>query len=142
MSAKELHDRLEPTEGWSALPAAWKALLEDFDAALGDTAATLFNAQQALLTEGQARAAAEKRAEKAEGQWELDAVVMKSLSDDRDTLAAQLAECVERLKRITHLGDSDPDCNLCGEYLDARMIAYEALMRLDIESRRAKEAER
>ncbi|MCE5190747.1 MAG: hypothetical protein LLG08_03155 [Actinomycetia bacterium] len=112
MTAKELHDRLQTTDGWGALPAAWKALLEDFDAALGETATTLFNAQQALLTEWQARNAAEERAEKAENKRDDLEEDVNRLADDcawrdgtceglqkeRDTLAAQLAEC-KRLSR-------------------------------------------
>ncbi len=31
------------------------------------------------------------------------------------------------LVRVAHVGDADPDCNLCGEYLDAREIARKAL---------------
>ncbi len=100
MTAKELHDRLETLGGWWELPANARALLGDFDAALGDAAAALFAAQQALLTEGMARNAAEERAEKVSNQ-------LRDMTKDRDFLAALLAE---REKGAGELFDRLSDC--------------------------------
>jgi hypothetical protein len=40
---------------------------------------------------------------------------------------ALLAQCEEALASITRIGDYEPDCNKCGEFLTARDIASSTL---------------
>lgn len=46
-------------------------------------------------------------------------------------LIAAAPELYEALKAIERLGDNDPDCNHCGEYLDAREIARKAIAKAE-----------
>lgn len=73
-----------------------RALCDDLSAREKD----LFAAQQSLLTEGQARNAAEERAEKVSNQ-------LRDMTKDRDFLAALLAE---REKGAGELFDRLSDC--------------------------------
>lgn len=46
-------------------------------------------------------------------------------------MEAQNAELLEALKAIERIGDNDPDCNHCGECLDAREIARKAIAKAE-----------
>lgn len=87
-------------DNWRAwIREATGASKDDLRALCDDLAAcemTLFAAQQALLTEGQARNAAEERAEKAER--ENYRAVWLEAAGQRDALAAKLEECKRDLR--------------------------------------------
>jgi len=88
---------------WAATPWAETPMAKHCIADLAERESELLSAQQALLTEGQARNAAEERAEKAETATEIHrlqeegagreiAMTARVYSDEIDALAAQLAE--------------------------------------------------
>lgn len=54
-----------------------------------------------------------------------------SLFERAQLLEFQNAELLEALKAIERIGDNNPDCNHCGEYLDAREIARKAIAKAE-----------
>jgi len=132
MTSKEWEARLDgyepkcatdrPAPGW--MPMARHMLFD-----LADREATLFSAQQALLTEGRARNAAE------ESYQHLTAALAHTV-EERDTLAAQLAECRAELADYRAWYE-------CRVHPESPMVCGDILhLESRIEARRAKEAER
>jgi len=89
---------------------------------LADREATLFSAQQALLTEGRARNAAE------ESYQHLTAALAHTIKE-RDAIAAKLAECRNALGRCIR-DSTEPD----------KVYIHASKALSGIEARRAKEA--
>ncbi len=169
MTAKELHDRLQTTEGWSALPAAWKALLEDFDAALGDAQATNTRLNRRCQL---AEAAANQNVEACHRQGmslgrSLAHYAAAEAEEARNALATQLAECHEALDvaiapvdvgggekvAASNLAKQLAECRAeladyrawyeCRVHPESPMVCGDILhLESRIEARRAKEAER
>lgn len=140
---------------WAATPWAETPMAKHCIADLAERESELLSAQQALLTEGQARNAAEERAEKAETATEIHrlqeegagreiAMTARVYSDEIDALAAQLAECRAEL---AHVRESEADYRAWYEHYSSYTVAPRPphplyAIKARIEARKAKEAER